>query len=109
MRNPPTPKPHCVQSFTYVFGLERRPQGERHVIERPARYEFFRASQPYSLTIEVHGGEIYGEESGWLELQGLRDHARHEGRVVDLSPSDRQRAVRPRLPGGFVDVQLARQ
>ena len=28
---PTEPKPHCVQSFTYVFGLERRPQGERHV------------------------------------------------------------------------------
>ena len=59
-------KPKCVQSFTYVFGLERRPLGERHVIERPARYEYFRAAQPYSLRIEVHGGEIYGEESGWL-------------------------------------------
>ena len=63
---PSAPKPHCVQSFTYVFGLERRPPHERHVIERPARYEFFRRSQPYSLTIEVHGGEIYGEDSGWL-------------------------------------------
>jgi FAD dependent oxidoreductase len=63
---PSEPKPHCVQSFTYVFGLERRPPHERHVIERPARYEFFRRSQPYSLTIEVHGGEIYGEDSGWL-------------------------------------------
>lgn len=59
-------KPGCVQSFTYVFGLERRPIGERHAIERPARYDHFRATQPYSLTIEVHGGEIYGEESGWL-------------------------------------------
>jgi hypothetical protein len=59
-------KPHCVQSFTYVFGLERRPAGEQHIIAKPARYEFFRASQPYSLRIEVHGGEIYGEESGWL-------------------------------------------
>ena len=66
---PLEPKPHCVQSFTYVFGLERRPQGERHVIERPARYEFFRGSQPYNLTIEVHGGEIYGEESGWLSYK----------------------------------------
>jgi hypothetical protein len=63
---PTEPKPRCVQSFTYVFGLEGRPAGERHVIERPARYDFFRASQPYSLRIEVHGGEIYGEESGWL-------------------------------------------
>lgn len=68
---PAEPKPRCVQSFTYVFGLERRPQGERHVIARPARYEFFRASQPYSLTIEVHGGEIYGEESGWLSYKVL--------------------------------------
>jgi FAD dependent oxidoreductase len=68
---PTEPKPRCVQSFTYVFGLERRPQGERHVIARPARYEFFRASQPYSLTIEVHGGEIYGEESGWLSYKVL--------------------------------------
>ena len=66
---PSVPKPRCVQSFTYVFGLERRPQGERHVIGRPARYEFFRGSQPYSLTIEVHGGEIYGEESGWLSYK----------------------------------------
>jgi hypothetical protein len=30
---------------------------------------FFRASQPYSLRIEVHGGEIYGEESGWLSYK----------------------------------------
>src|SRR5215207_6482156 len=67
---PTEPKSHCVQSFTYVFGLERR-QGERHIIERPARYDFFRASQPYSLTIEVHGGEIYGEESGWLSYKLL--------------------------------------
>lgn len=59
-------KANCVQSFTYVFALERRPLGERHVIERPARYEHFRGAQPYSLRIEVHGGEIYGEESGWL-------------------------------------------
>ena len=66
---PIEPKPHCVQSFTYVFGLERMPQGERHVIECPARYEVFRSSQPYSLRIEVHGGEIYGEESGWLKYK----------------------------------------
>jgi FAD dependent oxidoreductase len=66
---PSEPKPHCVQSFTYVLGLERRPFGERHVIARPERYEYFRASQPYSLRIEVHGGEIYGEESGWLSYK----------------------------------------
>lgn len=63
---PEEPKPHCVQSFTYTFGLERRPEGERHIIPQPQRYQHFRTSQPYSLRIEVHGGEIYGEESGWL-------------------------------------------
>jgi hypothetical protein len=66
---PTTPMPHCVQSFTYVFGLERRPDGESHVVPQPARYDYFRSSQPYSLKIEVHGGEIYGEESGWLDYR----------------------------------------
>jgi hypothetical protein len=66
---PLEPKPHCVQSFTYTFALERGRPGEDHTIERPARYDHFRAAQPYSLRIEVHGGEIYGEESGWLDYR----------------------------------------
>jgi hypothetical protein len=64
---PSEPKPHCVQSFTYTFACERRPAGERHVIPKPEKYEHYRDTQPYSLKIEVHGGEIYGEESGWLQ------------------------------------------
>ena len=64
---PQAPKAHCVQSFTYTFACERRPPGEKHVIPRPAKYKHYRDSQPYSLKIEVHGGEIYGEESGWLQ------------------------------------------
>jgi len=60
-------KPHCVQSFTYTFACERRPVGENHVIPTPEKYEHYRDTQPYSLRIEVHGGEIYGEESGWLQ------------------------------------------
>jgi hypothetical protein len=64
---PYEPKPHCVQSFTYTFACERRPKGERHVIAKPEKYEHYRDTQPYSLRIEVHGGEIYGEESGWLQ------------------------------------------
>ena len=64
---PKEPKPRCVQSFTYTFACERRPAGEHHVIPRPERYEHYRDAQPYSLKIEVHGGEIYGEESGWLQ------------------------------------------
>jgi hypothetical protein len=66
---PVEPKPHCVQSFTYTFACERRPKGENHVIPRPEKYEHYRDSQPYSLKIEVHGGEIYGEQSGWLEYR----------------------------------------
>ena len=62
-------KAHCVQSFTYTFAAERRPEGERHVVAEPARYRHYREAQPYSLRIEVHGGEIYGEESGWLEYR----------------------------------------
>ena len=65
---PKESKPHCVQSFTYTFACERRP-GEKHVIPKPPRYEHYRDTQPYSLKIEVHGGEIYGEESGWLEYK----------------------------------------
>jgi FAD dependent oxidoreductase len=62
-------KAHCVQSFTYPFAAERRAEGERHVIAEPARYRHYREAQPYSLTIDVHGGEIYGEESGRLEYR----------------------------------------
>ena len=60
-------KPHCVQSFTYTFACERRAKGESHVVSRPEKYEHYKAAQPYSLRIEVHGGEIYGETSGWLQ------------------------------------------
>jgi len=62
-------RPHCVQSFTYTFACERRDDGERHVVDRPEKYEHYRATQPYSLRIEVHGGEIYGEASGWLDYR----------------------------------------
>jgi len=64
---PAEPKAHCVQSFTYTFACERRPAGENHVIPKPEKYPHYRDAQPYSLKIEVHGGEIYGEESGWLQ------------------------------------------
>ncbi len=63
---PHEPRPYCVQSFTYTFAAERRPEGERHVIDVPEKFAHYRATQPYSLTIDVHGGEIYGEQSGRL-------------------------------------------
>ena len=66
---PLEPKPHCVQSFTYTFACERCCDGEQHVIPRPEKYEHYRSAQPFSLRIEVHGGEIYGETSGWLDYR----------------------------------------
>src|SRR6266446_3943529 len=60
-------KRHCVQSFTYTFVLERMRPGARHVIAKPERYEHYRDSLPYSLRIHVHGGEIYGDETRWLD------------------------------------------
>jgi hypothetical protein len=63
---PETTKPQCMQSYTYTFALEQRPRQEHHVIPRPERYEYFRGRQPYSLTIDVHGGEVYSENSGRL-------------------------------------------
>lgn len=66
---PREPKSQCVQSFTYTFALEHPGPGQRHVIPKPERYEHYRDAQPYSLRIHVHGGEIYGEETRWLEYQ----------------------------------------
>jgi len=66
---PEEPKPRCVQSLTYTFALERMAAGSMHSIARPEKFEHYRDAQPFSLTIEVHGGEIYGEESGWLDYR----------------------------------------
>ena len=64
---PEEPRAHCVQSCTYIFAMERRPAGEDNTIAKPDRYAHYQGTQPYSLRIHVHGGEIYGEESGWLD------------------------------------------
>ncbi|MDP6591061.1 MAG: FAD-dependent oxidoreductase [Alphaproteobacteria bacterium] len=66
-------KSHCVQSCTYIFALERRAAGESHVIAEPEGYAHYLESQPYSFKIHVHGGEIYGEETGWLQYQLFED------------------------------------
>ena len=38
-------KPHCVQSYTYTFALERKPEGENHRIAKPTHYEHYRDHQ----------------------------------------------------------------
>ena len=70
---PQEAKVHCVQSCTYTFAMEGRPSGEDHRIPKPDRYDHYRHAQPYSLRIHVHGGEIYGEESGWLDYHLFQD------------------------------------
>ncbi len=82
-------KPHCVQSCTYTFAMERRAPGEDHRIAEPEKYAHYRDAQPYSLRIHVHGGEIYGEESGWLDYQifddapGTKGPLFHYRRLID--------------------------
>jgi len=88
---PLEPKAHCVQSFTYTFVLENTGRGRSHVIPKPERYEHYRDGQPYSLRIHVHGGEIYGEETRWLEYQVLEQAPGTKGglwtyrRLIDAS------------------------
>jgi FAD dependent oxidoreductase len=48
-----TARPDEVQSFTYCFAVEYRPN-ERHVIIKPEGYEYFRDTQPYSLTLDAN-------------------------------------------------------
>lgn len=64
-------KRHCVQSFTYTFAAELHAAGQGHIIAKPDAYELFRERQPYTLRIHVSGGEIYSDESGWLEYEVL--------------------------------------
>ena len=72
-------KPSACRALPMCSGSSAVPgRAPRH--RAPARYDYFRAAQPYSLRIEVHGGEIYGEESGWLDtICTTRCPARREG------------------------------
>jgi FAD dependent oxidoreductase len=45
-------KPNEVQSFTYCFAVEYCP-GENHLIKKPAGYEYFRDTQPYTFTLDA--------------------------------------------------------
>jgi FAD dependent oxidoreductase len=45
-------KPNEVQSFTYCFAVEYCP-GEHHIIKKPENYEFYRDTQPYTLTLDA--------------------------------------------------------
>lgn len=62
-------KTRCVQSFTYVFALDKTAAVAGNVVPKLGSYEHYRNSQPYSFNIHVHGGEIYGDETGWLQYE----------------------------------------
>lgn len=49
-------RPDEVQGFTVCFAVEYR-HGENHTIPKPDDYEYFRAAQPYTLTLIGHNGE----------------------------------------------------
>ncbi len=48
-------RPSNIQSFTWVFALEHRP-GEKHIIDKPERYDFWRDHVP-QLTPPSKGGK----------------------------------------------------
>lgn len=50
--------PACVQSFTYTFILEHRPDGD-YTIPKPPDYEKFRDGQPFTM------GFNYSKAHGW--------------------------------------------
>ena len=56
---PDQANPACVQSFTYTFALEKRPEGERHRGAEPPQYQRIRDHQPFSLAVN------YPAEFGW--------------------------------------------
>jgi hypothetical protein len=99
---PHEPKAHCVQSFTYTFVLERAPAGRRSVIARPEKYEHYRDGQPYTLRIFVHGGEIYGEETRWLDYRVFERAAGTKGGLWTY----RRLVDRSLFPGGY-DADLS--
>lgn len=60
--------PQCVQSVTFPAALRLTRGGTpRSTLPETPKYGHFRDTQPYSLRIHVTGGEIYSEDSGWLD------------------------------------------
>jgi len=50
--------PSCVQSFTYPFAIDVRPD-ENHRIDKPSEYERFRDGQPFAFRL------FYQTDFGW--------------------------------------------
>ncbi len=101
MPNRTRPRPIACRASPTPSPPSDGPTGERHVIHEPARYRHYREAQPYSLTIDVHGGEIYGEESGRLEyrlydrMPGTKGGLWTYRRLLSAETPRRARAARP--------------
>ena len=84
--------------------LRAPPEASTTSSREPEKYEHYRRAQPYSLRIEVHGGEIYGEESGWLQyslyeqLPGTKGGLWTYRRLVEKAKPDDVQLARQRLP-----------
>jgi len=46
---PDSARPDWIQPITMVVALERRPDGENHLIEKPAEYDKLKAEQKYTI------------------------------------------------------------
>lgn len=85
---PPEAIPSENQSFTWCFAVEFCP-GESHIIEKPAGYESFRDSQPYSLTLIGADGAtrrfyFFGGDLPFWTYRRMRDGAQLGGHDVAL-------------------------
>lgn len=121
---PDEPLPTEVQSFTYCFAVEFC-EGENHRIDKPDGYDYFRDSQPYSLTLKGWDGEprpfeFFGGDLPFWTYRRLRDGSLLGGNdvalmnwhgndyfgrnIIDVSAQERERALdeAKRLSLGFL-------
>lgn len=85
-----------MQSFTYTFAVEYCP-GETHLIAKPAGYEHFRDTQPYSFTLVRHDGSLAPFHMFSPGADGLLPFWTYR-RLLDgqlLDPSGQTRAISP--------------
>jgi hypothetical protein len=74
-----------VQSFTYTFAIDHRPD-EQHIIPKPADYEHNVSEQPYSMTLHYKGPRGSIRYGVFQRLQ--RDSFWRYRRLIDVSQFD---------------------
>lgn len=76
---PETACPACVQSITYDVVLEKRPDGERHVIDKPDGY----GVKPWMKGFSHQNFKMYGPGSVW-EYRRIKDASQLGGTDVSI-------------------------